>query len=104
MHAVDWLPTLASMVGVKPNEKRQLDGVDQLKAFKEGSKARPRKGNFLGYSMIPRQEENSCREGDKRSQFTGAMHKSILHRLPVVEMETSTAPESDPLRALSSRQ
>jgi len=48
MHAVDWLPTLAAIVGAKPRG-RKLDGVNQLRAFKSGEKARDEL--FLGYSM-----------------------------------------------------
>ena len=48
MHAVDWLPTLAEMVGVEPSGK-PLDGVSQLAALQSPSKnAQARDGFFLG--------------------------------------------------------
>jgi len=56
MHAVDWLPTLTSMVGANPNGKKILDGIDQLKALQSSNTmATARNGLFLGYSMSPKQ-------------------------------------------------
>lgn len=63
-HAVDWLPTLASGVGVRPAGK-PLDGVDHLRALQHGqainlhgppwNKAEtplPREEIFVGYSWV----------------------------------------------------
>jgi len=48
-HAVDWLPTLAEIVGASPNGK-QLDGVSQFQSLKGGPAAR--EYLFLGYGDI----------------------------------------------------
>ena len=50
-HVVDWLPTLAELVGVKPQGK-QLDGVSQLEGLRGNITSAPaRKEIFVGYAQ-----------------------------------------------------
>jgi len=49
-HVTDWLPTLASMVGVEP-EGQVLDGLDQTRTLGGNLNAGVRKGFFVGYNM-----------------------------------------------------
>ena len=56
MHSVDWVPTLADMVGAQPNGNKPLHGVSQLKTFQgEGEEVGPTKAArnevFLGHSV-----------------------------------------------------
>ena len=50
-HVVDWLPTIADMIGVVPRGKT-LDGVSHLPAFRNesGREAPPRQEVFVGYA------------------------------------------------------
>ena len=51
-HAVDWLPTLAEIVGAKP-EGKPLDGVSHLSSMQSDEQISPRDEIYIGYVLLP---------------------------------------------------
>lgn len=51
-HVVDWLPTLAALVGIQPNGKKSLDGVNHVGALFDPDQTSPRQELFIGYAQF----------------------------------------------------
>lgn len=52
-HAIDWLPTLASLVGVTPASQNNLDGMDQSDVFRGGEALRNVVFAYSGTTRAP---------------------------------------------------
>ncbi|MCC7476337.1 MAG: arylsulfatase [Pirellulales bacterium] len=50
MHAVDWFPTLASLVGYKPDHDLNWDGIDQWSALTKGSHANDGRAIYIAFN------------------------------------------------------
>ena len=75
MHTVDWLPTLASLIGVEPSGEKPLDGVDQLETlrFPNVPAKKARNAVFLCYSMNPGLVRRYCNEESQSRKLNEAV-------------------------------
>lgn len=74
-HAVDWFPTLAEIVGVKPKADPALHGVLQLQGLK-GGKA-PRNELFLGFGEKKFSRVDGYQPENKRPRYAALLRNNL---------------------------
>ena len=98
MHCVDWLPTIASLVGYEIKPELKLDGVSQWAALQdEGAESTPRT------IYIAKPGQRSLRQGDWKL-ISGDKGKAELYNIAADPYEKTNLAKSEPQKVAALQQ